>query len=81
MPRHSGIQRQEWTKCDRCGFEHPVSMLSSQKGLLLCKCHGCLDSLLVEQRPMMIQTVLSDGEELINIVGEHRAVDTEVPEF
>lgn len=81
MPRKQGIQREEWTWCDRCWFIHPVSMLTSQKGLLVCSCHGCRDNLLVEERPMMIQQVLSDGEELINVVGEHRAQDTEVPEF
>jgi len=30
---------------------------------------------------MVIQTVLSDGEELLNIVGEARSQDTEIPEF
>jgi hypothetical protein len=30
---------------------------------------------------MMIQQVLSDGEELLNVVGEARAVETEIPEF
>jgi hypothetical protein len=81
MPYKAGIQREEWTTCDRCGFIHPVSMLTSQLGLLVCRCHGCYDSLLIQNRPMMIQTVLSDGEELLNVVGEHRAQDTEIPEF
>lgn len=49
--------------------------------MLLCHDHGCYDNLLVEERPQMIQAVLSDGEELLNIVGEHQAVDTEIPEF
>lgn len=30
---------------------------------------------------MMIQQVLSDGEELLNIVGEKQAEDTDIPEF
>lgn len=81
MPRKQGIQREEWTTCARCGFLHPVSMLTPQKGMLLCHDHRCYDNLLVEERPMMIQAVLSDGEELLNVVGEHRTVDTEIPEF
>lgn len=80
-PRIGGIQREEWTRCDRCGFIHPVSMLTSQQGLLLCHDHGCYDNLMIQERPMVIQTVLEDGEELLNVVGEHRAVDTEIPEF
>ena len=81
MPKKQGIQREEWTVCARCGFWHPVSMLSSQRGMLLCHDHGCYDNLLVEQRPQMIQSVLSEGEELVNVVGEKQAEDTEIPEF
>lgn len=81
MPLKQGIQREEWTTCARCGFIHPVSMLSSQNGMLLCHDHGCYDNLLIQERPMMIQQVLSDGEELLNIVGEKQAEDTDIPEF
>jgi hypothetical protein len=81
MPRIGGIQREEWTTCARCGFIHPVSMLSSQNGMLLCHDHGCYDNLLVQERAMMIQQVLSDGEELLNVVGEKQAEDTDIPEF
>jgi len=72
-------QKTVWTRCDRCGFELPVGVLTSQKGLLLCP--DCYDSLLVEERQFMIQEVLSDGEELLDVVGEVRAVPTEIPEL
>lgn len=81
MPLKRGIQREEWTTCDRCGFIHPVSMLTNQMGLMLCHDHGCYDNLAIEERPAVITQVLSDGEELLNIVGERRAEDSEIPEF
>lgn len=81
MPKKQGIQRQEWTTCDRCGFLHPVSMLTNQMGLMLCHDHGCYDSLLINERPAVIEAVLSDGEELLNVVGEARSQDSEIPEF
>jgi hypothetical protein len=81
MPYKSGIQREEWTTCARCGFIHPVSMLTSQNGMLLCHDHGCYDNLLIQERPAMIQQVLADGEELLNVVGEKQAQDTQIPEF
>lgn len=80
-PIKRGIQREEWTVCDRCGFIHPVSMLTNQQGLMLCKCHRCLDNLMIQERPTVIQTVLEDGEELLNVVGEQRSQDPEIPEF
>lgn len=79
MIQHSGIRRQVWTKCDRCGFEYPVEKLTSQKGALLCP--EDLDNLRIEERPMVIQEVLEDGEELLDVVGEYRAQDTEIPEL
>lgn len=77
--RHMGEQRCVWTHCDRCGHEPPVNVLTSQKGLLLCR--DCYDNLLVEERQFLIQEVLSDGEELLDVVGEERAVPTEIPEL
>lgn len=77
--RHMGEGREVWTHCDRCWHELPVSRLTSQKGLLLCQ--NCYDNLLVEERQFLIQEVLSDGEELLDVVGEERAVPTEIPEL
>lgn len=74
-----GGQTQVWTKCGRCGFELPVGKLNSQKGLLLCP--DCYDNLEVEERSFVIAEVLSDGEELLDIVGEYRAGPTEIPEL
>lgn len=81
MALKRGIQREEWTHCDRCGFIHPVSMLTNQQGLMVCHCHRCYDNLLIQERPTIIQAVLSDGEELLNVVGEQCAQDSEIPEF
>lgn len=76
-----GIQREEWTTCDRCGFLMPVSKLTNQMGLMVCHEHGCYDNLSINERPAVIAQVLSDGEELLNIVGEARSADSEIPEF
>jgi hypothetical protein len=56
-------------------------MLTNQMGLMVCHCHGCYDNLMINERPAVIAQVLSDGEELLNIVGERRSEDSEVPEF
>lgn len=66
MPKHKGLQGTAWANCDRCGFVHPIGQLQRQKGLLLCKDHGCVDDLTVERRPIIIAQVLSDGREGVN---------------
>ena len=63
MPRHQGVWRQEWDVCDRCGFVHPIGMLSMQLGLKLCKCHRCWDDISIYYRPVIIASVLSDPNE------------------
>lgn len=70
MPRHQGIWRQQWSRCDRCGFEHPVGMLTRQLGLLVCKDHGCIDDLTNQRRAIVIEEVLSDGQEGVNELAE-----------
>lgn len=46
MPRaNNNMIGEEWKICDRCGFIHPLSMLTKQLGRLLCRDHGCLDDL------------------------------------
>jgi hypothetical protein len=62
MPRNQGVRHEQWTNCDRCGFPHPVGMLTMQKGLRLCSDHGCLDDLSVEYRERIIQEVLQTEE-------------------
>ncbi len=64
MPYHGGIWRIDWARCDRCGFEHPVSMLTPQKGLLICHDHGCYDNLDVEQRSFIISEILKEEESI-----------------
>jgi hypothetical protein len=63
MPRWQGVWRQEWDFCDRCGFPHPISMLSMQLGLKLCRCHGCWDDLSNYYRQQTISEILSDDQE------------------
>lgn len=63
MPRHKGVWREEWDVCDRCGFEHPISMLFMQQGLKLCKDHGCYDDLSNYYRTRIIAEVLRDNQE------------------
>ncbi len=70
MPRPNELYGEQWDTCARCGFDHPISMLSVQKGMKLCSDHGCLDDLDVERRQFVIQDVLSSGEELQDKRGE-----------
>lgn len=61
--RHDGIQREQWDRCDRCGFEYPVSKLVMQKGKKVCTV-TCYDTTLIEERPLIIAQVLNDESEL-----------------
>lgn len=63
MPRMQGVWRQEWANCDRCGFPHPIGMLTRQLGLLVCHDHGCYDDLTNYFRANVIAMVLSDPSE------------------
>ena len=61
MPRHRGLSRQQWMKCEICYFDFPISYLTRQKGLMRCQLD--LDNLDVELRPPLIAGILSDGQE------------------
>lgn len=63
MPRHQGIQRVEWDRCERCEFEYPVTMLIIQKGIKVCT-KTCYDNTQVEERSGVIAAVLDDQSEL-----------------
>lgn len=63
MPRMQGVWRREWDNCDRCGFPHPIEMLSMQLGLKLCKCHGCFDDLSSYYRYQIISNILENDDE------------------
>jgi hypothetical protein len=63
MPRQTGVWRTEWDTCDRCGFVHPVGMLSMQLGMKLCQDHGCLDDLSNYYRQQTISEILSSDDE------------------
>jgi hypothetical protein len=58
---HSGIIGDPWLRCQRCGVDTRQSRLVPQKGLLVCIDNGCVDDLLIEQRPTIIEQVLSSG--------------------
>lgn len=58
---HSGIRGDPWHYCVRCGALVRTSQLKPQKGLLVCTVYGCVDNLLVEERPTIIEQVLSSG--------------------
>lgn len=60
--RHHGLWWQDWDTCQRCGFIYPLSLLTTQKGLVVCTV-TCLDNLDVEQRPVIIAEVLSTDTE------------------
>ena len=63
MPRMQGVWRTEWDVCDRCGFVHPVGMLTMQLGLKLCSDHGCLDDLSNYYRSQTIAETLAQDNE------------------
>lgn len=63
MPRMQGVWRTEWDNCDRCGFPHPIGMLSMQLGMKLCSDHGCLDDLTNQYRSQVISEMLEDDDE------------------
>jgi len=63
--RHQGIQRVEWDWCDRCGFQYPIQKLVMQLGVKVCTV-TCYDSLLVNERPIIIAEVLDDESELLD---------------
>lgn len=71
MPRMAGgLWWQEWDDCDRCGFPHPIGMLSMQLGLKLCKCHDCWDDITIMYRDQVIAEVLADDREGLSDKGE-----------
>lgn len=64
MPVQKGVWREEWDTCDRCGFLHPISMLTKQLGMKLCSDHGCLDDLSNFYRTRIIAEKLKQPEGL-----------------
>lgn len=63
MPRqsHSGRGICPWHRCDRCGWDYPVSMLQRQLGLILCQ--PCVDNPIAWVRPLIIQDVINSSLE------------------
>jgi len=58
--RHKGVAWVPWSTCNRCGFQYPLNMLVSQKGLRVCTLY-CFDDTDIEYRPFVIEQVLGDG--------------------
>lgn len=61
--RHRGVRGEAWGTCDRCGFEHPLHMLTLQLGVLVCRDHRCYDDLDIMRRPQIIAEVLQRPED------------------
>lgn len=59
MPRqsHSGRGITPWHRCDRCGWDYPVTMLKRQLGLILCPAD--VDNPIAWVRPLIIQDVIN----------------------
>lgn len=74
MPKQSGIWRQQWEYCAKCGFLYPVGYLAKQKGLLICRV-TCFDKLDIERRERQIAEKLADGREAENEKIEKQAED------
>ncbi len=65
MPRQggSGINGIPWARCDRCGLDHPISLLVKQQGLLLCIDHDCYDNPIMFERERIIADILEFGQD------------------
>jgi len=61
-----GVRGVAWDYCDRCQLKHYIADLEVQKGRKLCRCHGCVDDLDIEFRPLIIAEVLGEGDEFGN---------------
>ena len=55
------LRHKVWSKCSRCGFDYPTTMLTPQLGLLLCS--TCIDNLDTMYRPRVIQEALAEPKE------------------
>lgn len=75
MPNRNVRYDEPWELCDRCGFPHPRSYLTIQKGLKLCQDHGCIDNLDVELRARIIGDILQSEEERVYDVSENAEHD------
>lgn len=49
---------EQWDRCDRCGFNYPVSHLTRQKGLKVCT-EKCVDNTDVENHVKIVRSVLA----------------------
>ena len=58
--RNRGIRGEQWSTCDRCGRQYPMSYLTSQKGLVVCK-PRCVDNLEIERHDRVVAEVLAAG--------------------
>lgn len=61
--RNKGITGEQWSQCDRCGRDFPMSHLQPQKGLWVCT--EDFDDLTLERHANTVAEVLnmSTGEE------------------
>lgn len=80
--RHIGVQGEPWSRCDRCGFEYPMGMLTRQKGRLVCT-KTCFDDTDQEHRTRIISAVLasSDQEKVDQVSQIRMTIDTDEVTF
>lgn len=73
MPNPVNARRgEQWDMCDQCGFQFPMSMLTKQKGKLVCV-KRCVDNLEVERRDYVIGQMLSASNDQEGV--DLRAID------
>jgi hypothetical protein len=71
MPAQHGLRGIPWSRCDRCGLDYPLDMLSMQNGLLLDS--KCLDDPIMWYRPaIQAEHIQYPPEEVPNITGQVR---------
>lgn len=64
MPNNvNNVKKQQWDWCGRCGRQFPMSDLTMQKGLLICKQRCCFENRTVEKRELVIVATLNAGVE------------------
>lgn len=58
--RNRGIRGEQWSTCQRCGVEYPMSHLTSQLGLVVCK-RSCVDDLSLMTHAIRVGEKLNAG--------------------
>ncbi len=57
MPRNRGVTGEQWSTCERCGRQYPISQIAMQNGVLICTSR-CWDDTTVQQHDTRVSEVL-----------------------